>query len=187
MRQIPWLVTLVFAGVSGNGNRGICRFWFSGLLPELPSIALMNQLRLANGYAQAELMPNSDPVSPSFRIRVIVPVSVRQDLRYDGLWSAQQPSEPYWLQITRQVPESITAHMNEVQQGIRDYEVVFIASQSKSFIHHHLNTCACYDGALQRCRCWFGAPCRGLLYKHWPRGHKRPAMVIIGRHQNSSA
>lgn len=121
---------LVFSGVSGNRVVAFAGSGFSGLLPELPSASLMNQLRLANGYAQAELMPHSDPVSPSFRIRVIVPVSVRQDLRYDSLLSAQQPSEPYWLQVTRQVPESITAHMNEVQQGIRDYEELSLSRRS---------------------------------------------------------
>lgn len=112
---------LVFSGASGNRVIAFAGSGFGSLLPELPSSALMNQLRLSNSYAQAEIMPNSDPDRPYFRIRVIVPVLGNQ-LRYDNLTLSAPSSETYWLQITRLVPENITFNMNEVQQGIRDYE-----------------------------------------------------------------
>lgn len=115
---------LVFSGGSGNRVIAFAGSSFSGLLPELPSSSIMNQLRLSNSYAQAEVMPNSDSSessNPSFRIRVIVPVIGSQQ-RYDSLLPSAPSSENYWLQITRAVPQNIAVNMNEVQQGIRDYE-----------------------------------------------------------------
>lgn len=120
---------LVFSGASGNRVVAFAGSEFSGLLPELPSSSIMNQLRLSNSYAQAEIMPNSDPAQPSFRIRVIVPVVANQ-LSYDSLLSSSQPSETYWLQVTRAVPENIAVNMNEVQQGIRDYEELSLSRTS---------------------------------------------------------
>ncbi|CAM5187952.1 HAMP domain-containing protein [Oligella ureolytica] len=113
---------LVFSGASGNRVIAFAGAGFGGLLPELPSSSIMNQLRLSNSYAQAEIMPDSNPAQPSFRIRVaIVPVIANQ-LRYDSLLPTPTSSETYWLQVTRSVPENIAVNMNEVQQGIRDYE-----------------------------------------------------------------
>lgn len=120
---------LVFSGVSGSQVIAFAGTGFGGLLPELPSSSIMNQVRLSNGYAQAEIMPDSNPARPSFRIRVIVPVLANQ-LRYDSLLSAPASSETYWLQVTRAVPESIALNMNEVQQGIRDYEELSLSRTS---------------------------------------------------------
>lgn len=120
---------LVFSGASGNRVIAFAGESFSGLLPELPSSSIMNQLRLSNSYAQAEIMPDSDPEQPSFRIRVIVPVLGNQ-LRYDSLLTSTPPSETYWLQVTRVVPQNITFNMNEVQQGIRDYEELSLSRNS---------------------------------------------------------
>lgn len=120
---------LVFSGGSGNRVIAFAGSGFGSLLPELPSSALMNQLRLSNSYAQAEVMPNSDPERPFFRIRVIVPV-VGNQLRYDSLTLSTAPSETYWLQVTRAVPENVTFNMNEVQQGIRDYEELSLSRTS---------------------------------------------------------
>ena len=108
---------LVFSGASGNRVIAFAGSGFGSLLPELPSAALMNQLRLSNSYAQAELMPNSDPEQPLYRIRVIVPVVAKQ-LRYDSLNFSATPAEGYWLQITRAIPDNVTFNMNEVQQGL---------------------------------------------------------------------
>ncbi|NLB30772.1 MAG: HAMP domain-containing protein [Alcaligenaceae bacterium] len=112
---------LLFSGACGNRVIAFAGAGFGGLLPELPSSSIMNQLRLSNSYAQAEIMPDSNPAQPSFRIRVIVPVIANQ-LRYDSLLPTPTSSETYWLQVTRSVPENIAVNMNEVQQGIRDYE-----------------------------------------------------------------
>ena len=120
---------LVFSGASGSRVIAFAGESFSGLLPELPSSSIMNQLRLSNSYAQAEIMPDSDPEQPSFRIRVIVPVLGNQ-LRYDSLLTSTPPSETYWLQVTRVVPQNITFNMNEVQQGIRDYEELSLSRNS---------------------------------------------------------
>lgn len=120
---------LVFSGASGNRVIAFAGESFSGLLPELPSSSIMNQLRLSNSYAQAEIMPDSEPEQPSFRIRVIVPVLGNQ-LRYDSLLTSTPPSETYWLQVTRVVPQNITFNMNEVQQGIRDYEELSLSRNS---------------------------------------------------------
>ena len=120
---------LVFSGASGNRVIAFAGESFSGLLPELPSSSIMNQLRLSNSYAQAEIMPDSDPEQPSFRIRVIVPVLGNQ-LRYDSLLTSTPPSETYWLQVARVVPQNITFYMNEVQQGIRDYEELSLSRNS---------------------------------------------------------
>lgn len=120
---------LVFSGGSGNRVIAFAGSGFASLLPELPSASLMNQLRLSNSYAQAEIMPNSDPDQPTFRIRVIVPVVVNQ-ARYDSLALSIPTSENYWLQVTRMVPENITFNMNEVQQGIRDYEELSLSRTS---------------------------------------------------------
>ncbi len=120
---------LVFSGASGNRVIAFAGSGFGSLLPELPSAALMNQLRLSNSYAQAELMPNSDPEQPLYRIRVIVPVVAKQ-LRYDSLNFSATPAEGYWLQITRAIPDNVTFNMNEVQQGIRDYEELSLSRSS---------------------------------------------------------
>lgn len=120
---------LVFSGAPGTRVIAFAGTGFGGFLPDLPSASIMNQLRLSNSYAQAEIMPDSNPEQPSFRIRVIVPVIANQ-LRYDSLLSTQSSSETYWLQVTRAVPENIAVNMNEVQQGIRDYEELSLSRTS---------------------------------------------------------
>src|SRR5699024_4698048 len=48
----------------------------------------------------------------------------------DSLLSTQSSSETSWLQVTRAVPENIDVYMNEVQQGIRDYEELSLSRTS---------------------------------------------------------
>lgn len=109
---------LVFSA-AGNRVVAFSTSNFGSLLPSMPPASIVNQLKLTRQYARAEESGNPDTENPQLRIRVIVPVFTHS-FRFDVPLGAAP--EPYWLQLTHLVSENLGSHLNQVQQGFRDYE-----------------------------------------------------------------
>ena len=112
--------------LTSSGNRALAfsSANFGSLLPQMPPASVINQLRLARQYASTEEVGDPDAPIKSFQIRVIVPIfsnNARIDSSLTSL-SSSGSSEPYWLQLTRWIPDSVANNLNEVQNGYRDYE-----------------------------------------------------------------
>ena len=112
--------------LTSSGNRALAfsSSNFGTLLPQMPPASVINQLRLARQYASTEEMGDPDAPLKSYQIRVIVPIfsaNARIDSSLTSL-SSSGGSEPYWLQLTRWIPDSVANNLNEVQNGYRDYE-----------------------------------------------------------------
>lgn len=105
-----------------TGNRALAfsSSNFGTLLPQMPPVSVINQLRLARQYASTEELGSPDDLIKSFQIRVIVPI-FSSNARIDSPLTTST-SEPYWLQLTRVIPENLANNLNEVQNGYRDYE-----------------------------------------------------------------
>jgi len=92
---------------------------YGQLLPEVPPSTVLNQLRVARGYSQAEAdEPNDLDNDGGLHLRVILPLPA--PARFDSLIGAA--AEPRWLQLVQPVPEQIARNANRVQQGFRDYQ-----------------------------------------------------------------
>ncbi len=94
---------------------------FGQLLPDLPPNSVMNQLRVAQGYAAAEAnIPSaSGPVSGGLHLRIVVPLGSTADRLGTPMGLG---SDSRWLQVIQAVPESIAHNANQVQQGFQDYQ-----------------------------------------------------------------
>jgi len=95
---------------------------FSQLLPDLPPSSVMNQLRVAQGYAAAEAdaTPGDGPTSDGLHLRVIIPLGPAASDRLGNPMSLGGDSR--WLQVIQAVPERIARNASQVQQGFRDYQ-----------------------------------------------------------------
>lgn len=95
---------------------------FGQLLPDLPPSSVMNQLRVAQGYAAAEADATSGdgPTSDGLHLRVIIPLSSATSDRLGNPMSLGGDSR--WLQVIQTVPERIAHNASQVQQGFRDYQ-----------------------------------------------------------------
>ncbi|MFC4297588.1 ATP-binding protein [Castellaniella hirudinis] len=95
---------------------------FGQLLPDLPPSSVMNQLRVAQGYAAAEAdaAPGDGPTSDGLHLRVIIPLSGANSDRLGNPMSLGGDSR--WLQVIQAVPERIAHNASQVQQGFRDYQ-----------------------------------------------------------------
>lgn len=107
--------------LTASGNRALAfsSSTFGSLIPQMPPTSVINQLRLSRQYASTEEVGDPDKPKKSYQIRVIVPIfstTARMEL------PLSHSSDPYWLQLTRWVPETIANNLNEVQNGYRDYE-----------------------------------------------------------------
>lgn len=95
---------------------------FVRLLPDLPPVSVMNQLRVARAYAEAEADEpegfDSSNLSYGFKLRVIVPLLNNERASH----SFGTTSDTRWLQVIQPVPQSIAHNANQVQQGFRDYQ-----------------------------------------------------------------
>ncbi len=116
---------LVFT-VSGSRVVGFSSSSFGSLLPQMPPVSVLNQLRLSRSYARTEAVEGTDFENPQLRIRVIVPV-FSNSFKLDAPLGASP--EPYLLQLTRLVPENIGSNLNEVQKGFRDYQELALSRQ----------------------------------------------------------
>ena len=89
------------------------------LLPLLPPVAVMNQLRIARGYSAVD---SDDPtiaaVEAGLQLRVIVPLSSPE--RNDVTLGVT--SESRWLQLVHPVSEKIARNIREVDAGYNDYQ-----------------------------------------------------------------
>ncbi|MFT0532723.1 ATP-binding protein [Castellaniella hirudinis] len=111
--------TMVF---TGNGRLvAFSSTDFSQLLPDLPPSSVMNQLRVAQGYAAAEadIGPASGPVSNGLHLRVIIPLTTATDRLGNPMGLG---GDSRWLQVIQAVPESIAHNASQVQQGFQDYQ-----------------------------------------------------------------
>ena len=95
---------------------------FSQLLPDLPPSSVMNQLRVAQGYAAAEADagPGDGPTSDGLHLRVVIPLGPAAADRLGNPMSLGGDSR--WLQVIQAVPERIAHNASQVQQGFRDYQ-----------------------------------------------------------------
>lgn len=97
------------------------------LLPLLPPVAIMNQLRIARGYMAVD---SDDPtiaaVDAGLQLRVIVPLSSPE--RTDIALGVN--SEARWLQLTQPVSEKIARNVKEVSEGYNDYQDLAQSRQS---------------------------------------------------------
>ena len=94
---------------------------FSQLLPDLPPSSVMNQLRVAQGYAAAEadIPPGDGPTHEGLHLRVVIPLPSTTD-RLGSAMSLGGDSR--WLQVIQAVPERIARNASQVQQGFQDYQ-----------------------------------------------------------------
>ena len=111
--------------LTSSGNRALAfsSSNFGSLLPQMPPASVINQLRIARQYASTEEVGEPEQPNKAFQIRVIVPIFssiARIEPSLSPLSSGN--SDPYWLQLTRWVPETVANNLNEVQNGYRDYE-----------------------------------------------------------------
>lgn len=111
--------------LTSSGNRALAfsSSSFGSLLPQMPPASVINQLRLARQYASTEEVGEPDQPNKAFQIRVIVPIfssTARIEPSLSPLSSGS--SDPYWLQLTRWIPDTVANNLNEVQNGYRDYE-----------------------------------------------------------------
>ncbi len=96
---------------------------YGRLLPALPPSNVMNQLRVAHAYANAEA---DEPGAPSpingggtgLRLRVIIPLNAGRP--FSSLMGVSPDRQ--WLQVIQAVPESIAHNANLVQHGFADYQ-----------------------------------------------------------------
>ncbi len=95
---------------------------FSQLLPDLPPSSVMNQLRVAQGYAAAEadVAAGGGPTTDGLHLRVVIPLDSAASDRLGNAMSLGGDSR--WLQVIQAVPERIAHNASQVQQGFRDYQ-----------------------------------------------------------------
>lgn len=108
---------MIFAGngrpIAFSTNQ--CRLF----LPIMPTAILLNQLRLAHGYAATEaeevMMPGT---RAKLHFRVVVPMTAPgySDIHFGSM------QEPRWLQLIQTVPSQIAENANWVQQGFHDHQ-----------------------------------------------------------------
>lgn len=111
-------VQRVIGASSTNPN-----FNFGSLMPQLPSNVLY-QLRWSRQYSQVEMLSAQDPDNTQYRLRVIVPVSLRS---CQGNSYMNGNMDACWLQVTGYVPDNMAQNLNEVQHGFKDYEELAIS------------------------------------------------------------
>ena len=110
-----------------TGNARLVAFSSSAygqLLPDMPPVSVINQLRVSRAYsaAEADEAPRDrdpgEPANSGLHLRVVVPINT-----LDRLSSALGVSpDTRWLQVIEPVPEQIARNANQVQQGFRDYQ-----------------------------------------------------------------
>src|SRR3546814_10542383 len=92
----------------------------------MPPSSVMNQLRVAQGYAAAEVdAPDtgSSMADSSLHIRIVVPIGTADHFSPAlGSSTLGVNSDTRWLQVIQPVPESIARNADQVQQGFRDYQ-----------------------------------------------------------------
>lgn len=90
---------------------------YAVLLPDMPPQQVINQLRVSNEYAAAEVDENS-PNEMGLRLRVVLPLQGNENtLTQYGI-----SPDKRWLQVVQPVPEKLARHANQVQQGYSDYQ-----------------------------------------------------------------
>src|SRR5690606_25527324 len=108
-----------------TGNGRLVAFSSSAygqLMPDLPPAHVMNQLKVARGYAAAEadadnmglsnMGAGAAASSGDLHLRVVVPIN-RTD-RYSAILGVAQ--DVRWLQVMQPVPEQIARNANLVQE-----------------------------------------------------------------------
>lgn len=90
---------------------------YAVLLPDLPPTQVLNQLRVGQEYAAVEVDEGS-PDGMGLLMRVILPLSTQDN----SLIQYGVNPDKRWLQVLQPVPESLTRHANQIQQGYHDYQ-----------------------------------------------------------------
>lgn len=89
------------------------------LVPSLPPQSVMNQLRVRDTYAVAEVDENVAN-DMGLRLRVVLPLDNQNNQNALGLQGVNPDRR--WLQVMQPVPEKLARQANQVQQGYRDYQ-----------------------------------------------------------------
>jgi len=111
---------------------------YGQLLPALPPVHILNQLRVSRSYAAAEVTPvlAQDDQTPSasrvaidapahLQLRVILPLAPPEP--FTSLLGTS--TDTRWLQVIQPVPEQIALNANLVQQGFHDYQELTLSRQ----------------------------------------------------------
>ncbi|MDX9699049.1 MAG: ATP-binding protein [Rhodocyclaceae bacterium] len=91
----------------------------SSFLPDLPTPGQMRQARQSQRYQIVETRPGE-----ALLIRVVVPIPSRALL-----------TEPFYLQLTQQVPIAFARHVDAVQEAYRDYQQLVLGRAGLSRIY----------------------------------------------------
>src|SRR5699024_9862131 len=94
---------------------------YTTLVPEMPPQAVLNQLRVQNAYAVAEVDEDS-PDQMGLRLRVVLPLAFANQSNRNTLGQHGVNPDKRWLQVIQPVPEKLARQANQVQQGYRDYQ-----------------------------------------------------------------
>lgn len=90
---------------------------YAVLMPDMPPQQVINQLRVGNEYAAAEV----DEFSANemgLRLRVVLPLKGNENsLAQYGI-----NPDKRWVQVIQSVPEKLARHASQVQQGYSDYQ-----------------------------------------------------------------
>lgn len=100
---------------------------FETLLPPMPPVSVLNQLRFSREYARVEILNDKDSNQAIMQVRVIEPVLSHNLGRDSALGSASV--ETVWLQLTKVLPVALTKDLAQVQHGFRDYEELSLSRQ----------------------------------------------------------
>lgn len=105
---------------------------YGALLPDLPPVGVLNQLRVSRTYSAAEQDEVLGPaekrgaMNTGLHLRVVVPIlALDRPVATLGVSS----NETRWLQLIEPVPEQIARNANQVQQGFRDYQELALSRE----------------------------------------------------------
>jgi len=118
LREQSAVASLTVVGASGQlvatVSDGVGSF-----MPDLPTTVQMRQARQAQQYHLVETRPGN-----GLMIRVVVPIPSRSLL-----------GEPSYLQLTQPVPDTITRHVDAVQEAHREYQQLVLGRSGLSRIY----------------------------------------------------
>ena len=92
---------------------------YAVFVPSLPPQSVMNQLRVRDTYAVAEV-DETVPNDMGLRLRVVLPLDSPNSQNALGFQGVSPDRR--WLQVIQPVPEKLARQANQVQQGYRDYQ-----------------------------------------------------------------
>lgn len=90
---------------------------FGVLVPEMPPQQVINQLRIGDEYASAEV-DGASLNEMDLVLRVVLPLRSNDN----SLMQLGVSPDKRWVQVLQPVPENLARHASQVQQGYSDYQ-----------------------------------------------------------------